>query len=168
MSVTGDIKELKGLYDDGLITEDEYLKQKQKILDNLGSTEPDQGAGVSKSAEEEKPEYLRSRIAAGVLAIVLGGLGIHKFYLGYKKEGALMLACSLGLPIVGWALAFVIGFLSVTTRVYGISIFAFIPTILGFTPLVVWGFALVEGIIYLTMSDERFNDTHVEHYKGWM
>lgn len=126
------------------------------------------GGGSSKTACEEKPEYLRSRIAAGVLAIVLGGLGIHKFYLGYKKEGSLMLACSLGSPIVGWALAFVIGFLGVTTRIYGISILAFIPTILGFAPLVVWGFALVEGIIYLTMSDERFNDTHVEHYKGWM
>lgn len=169
MSVAEDIKELKGLYDDGLITEEEYRTQKQRVLDNLGNGNPANAAGdASKMVEEEKPEYLRSRIAAGVLAIVLGGLGIHKFYLGYKKEGALMLACALGLPVIGWALAFVIGFCGGMTRVYGISILAIIPTILGFAPFIVWGFALVEGIIYLTMSDERFNDTHVEHYKGWM
>jgi TM2 domain-containing membrane protein YozV len=31
------------------------------------------------------------KIPAGVLAILLGGLGIHKFYLGYTKEGVIML-----------------------------------------------------------------------------
>jgi TM2 domain-containing membrane protein YozV len=31
------------------------------------------------------------KIPAGILAILLGGLGIHKFYLGYTKEGVIML-----------------------------------------------------------------------------
>ncbi len=39
----------------------------------------------------------RSRLAAGLLGIFLGGLGIHRFYLGYKGMGLLMLLLSLGL-----------------------------------------------------------------------
>lgn len=39
----------------------------------------------------------RSRLAAGLLGIFLGGLGIHRFYLGYKGMGLLMLLVSLGL-----------------------------------------------------------------------
>lgn len=37
----------------------------------------------------------KSKVAAGLLAIFLGGLGIHKFYLGYNKEGIIMLLVSL-------------------------------------------------------------------------
>lgn len=31
------------------------------------------------------------KVPAGILAILLGALGIHKFYLGYTKEGVIML-----------------------------------------------------------------------------
>jgi len=31
------------------------------------------------------------KVIAGILAIVLGSLGIHKFYLGYTKEGLIQL-----------------------------------------------------------------------------
>lgn len=37
----------------------------------------------------------KSKIAAGLLAILLGALGIHKFYLGYTKAGVIMLLVSL-------------------------------------------------------------------------
>ncbi|MBQ5330045.1 MAG: TM2 domain-containing protein [Oscillospiraceae bacterium] len=37
----------------------------------------------------------KNKIAAGILAILLGGLGIHKFYLGYTKAGIIMLLVSL-------------------------------------------------------------------------
>ena len=30
------------------------------------------------------------KILAGILGIVLGGLGVHKFILGYNQEGAIM------------------------------------------------------------------------------
>ena len=33
----------------------------------------------------------KSKIVAGLLAIFLGGLGIHKFYLGYTKTGIIFL-----------------------------------------------------------------------------
>ncbi len=80
----------------------------------------------------------KSKIAAGILGILLGGLGIHKFYLGYTKEGVIMLLVS----ILG---AFVAG--------------------LG--PLIMGVFGLVEGIIYLTKSDEDFYNTYVAGRKGW-
>lgn len=35
------------------------------------------------------------RVVAGVLAILLGYLGVHKFYLGYKKEGIIQLVVGL-------------------------------------------------------------------------
>ncbi len=35
------------------------------------------------------------RIVAGVLAILVGWLGIHKFYLGYTMQGVIMLLVSL-------------------------------------------------------------------------
>lgn len=37
----------------------------------------------------------KSKVAAGLLAIFLGTLGIHKFYLGYITEGIIMLCVTL-------------------------------------------------------------------------
>ena len=37
----------------------------------------------------------KSRVAAGVLGILLGGLGIHNFYLGYTKRGVAQLLITL-------------------------------------------------------------------------
>lgn len=44
------------------------------------------------------------KLAAGILGILIGGLGIHKFYLGYTKEGVIQIllsfACGIG-AIIG-------------------------------------------------------------------
>ncbi len=45
--------------------------------------------GNSVSSQESK------RILAGVLGILLGELGIHKFILGYTKEGLLQIGISI-------------------------------------------------------------------------
>lgn len=78
-------------------------------------------------------------MAAGVLGILLGSLGIHKFYLGYTKEGLIMLLVSL----IGGILT--------------IGIAALVMEIIG----------LVEGIIYLTKSDQDFYDIYIVGHKGW-
>ena len=83
------------------------------------------------------------KILAGILAIILGGLGIHKFILGYNKEGFIL----LGVSIVSYILVCVgIGLL-----------FVWIPSIIG----------LIEGIIYLTKSDEEFYNTYQVGKKPW-
>ena len=85
----------------------------------------------------------KSKVAAGVLAIVLGSFGVHKFYLGYTKQGIMMLAGT----IFGLILAIVI-----------IGIFLVIAVgVIG----------LVEGILYLTQSDEDFERIYVQGRKPW-
>ena len=79
----------------------------------------------------------KSKIVAGILALLLGGFGAHKFYLGMKKQAVIML---LGV-LVGWILILP-------------------PFIVGVT-------ALIEGIIYLTKSDEEFHETYVVGKKAW-
>ncbi len=77
----------------------------------------------------------KSKIAAGLLGIFFGALGVHKFYLGMKKPALIMLLVSLFTFGVGAAVFEVIG--------------------------------IIEGIIYLTMSDEQFNNTYVIGQKEW-
>lgn len=51
----------------------------------------------------------KSRITAGVLAILFGSFGIHSFYLGNTKKGIIHLVLSmtgiLTLASTGWAIA---------------------------------------------------------------
>lgn len=84
----------------------------------------------------------KSKTAAGLLAIFLGWWGIHKFYLGFIGPGLVcLLINTIGFAIT-WALLF-------------------IPNIaLGVM-------ALVEGIIYLTKSDEEFEQTYLIQKKQW-
>lgn len=79
------------------------------------------------------------KLLAGILAIILGSLGIHKFILGYTKEGIIMLVVTL-----------VVGF-------FTCGIGASLMGILG----------LIEGIIYLTKSDEEFYNTYQVGQKPW-
>lgn len=83
------------------------------------------------------------KMMAGILAIVLGSFGVHKFILGYKKEGMIL----LGGTILGYA-----------TLCIGVGAFILMATgIVG----------LIEGIIYLTKSDEEFHNTYQVGQKPW-
>ncbi|GAB1308334.1 NINE protein [Urechidicola sp. KH5] len=81
------------------------------------------------SADESK------RIISGVLGILFGSLGIHKFVLGYTKQGLLMLILS----------------------VVSFGILAGLTGLIG----------LIEGIIYLTKSDQEFVDIYQNNRKNW-
>lgn len=51
----------------------------------------------------------KDKVIAGILGILLGSLGIHKFYLGYTKAGIIMLLVSLLTLGFGAAVMAIIG-----------------------------------------------------------
>jgi len=83
----------------------------------------------------DKPAGAEQKITTGICGILLGALGIHKFILGYTKEGVIMLLVSV--------------------------------LTLGIGGFVMWIIGLIEGITYLTKSDEEFVATYVTNKKGW-
>ncbi len=71
------------------------------------------------------------KLVAGLLGILIGGLGIHRFYLGDMTGGIIRIVITFVTCGVG--------------------------SLIG----------LIEGIIYLTKSDEEFVQTYVEQKKAW-
>lgn len=90
-----------------------------------------------------RPPDSSKKIAAGICGILLGTFGVHKFVLGYTKEGLIMLFSTIVLSILTCGLGFFI-----------------VGPILGLI-------GLIEGIIYLTKSDEEFARTYVTNRRGW-
>ncbi len=89
------------------------------------------------------PQESSKRIVAGILGILLGQLGIHKFILGYTREGIIL----LGLTFFSYlSMCLVIG-----------AFLIFIPWVIG----------IIEGIIYLTKSDDEFIYTYQTNKKPW-
>jgi len=89
----------------------------------------DNGNIIPKRNQESK------RIIAGVLGILIGAFGIHKFVLGYTTQGIIMLVISIVTCGIGVGLTGLIG--------------------------------LIEGIIYLTKTDEEFIYTYQINKKKW-
>ena len=82
--------------------------------------------------QNPSPIYQENKkILAGVLAIMLGGFGVHKFILGYTKEGVLQILMSF----------------------FSCGLAGIIP--------------FVEGIIYLTKSDEEFYQIYQVGRRPW-
>lgn len=100
------------------------------VYENQQMQRPSSGSGQLPGADK--------KVVAGICGILLGGLGIHKFILGYTNEGVIMLV----VQIVGW---FLCGIPSIVISVIG----------------------LIEGIMYLTKSDEEFVQTYVVGKKPW-
>jgi TM2 domain-containing membrane protein YozV len=76
-----------------------------------------------------------NKIPAGICAIILGGLGVHKFILGYTGAGLIMLLLSIFTCGIAYTAMHIIG--------------------------------VVEGVIYLTKSDDEFVRTYVDGRKEW-
>ncbi|WP_293913271.1 TM2 domain-containing protein [Deinococcus sp.] len=97
------------------------------------------------------------KLVAGLLAIFLGSFGVHKFYLSRTGAGLVMLIVNLG----GWFLA---GVLTLIT--FGIAGFVVLP-LMSLVAGALGIIGLIEGIVYLTRSDEEFNQTYVVGRKDW-
>lgn len=90
---------------------------------------------VDEQGNRIAPPEENKRVICGVLAILLGPLGIHKFILGYQNEGLIMLLISILTCGIGAGVMGLIG--------------------------------LIEGIIYLSKSDEEFYFTYQKNKKTW-
>lgn len=130
MSSLDEIKILKELLDSGAITQEEYDAKKTAILNA-----PAQQYQPAQPIQQAAPTYEKSKVAAGLFAILLGALGIHKFYLGYTSQGLIMLLVSI--------------------------------LTLGLGAIVMEIIGLIEGILYLTKTDEEFERVYVQGRKGW-
>ncbi len=75
------------------------------------------------------------KLAAGLCAILIGGLGVHKFILGFTTAGVIML---------------LISFLTC-----------------GIGAIVMHVISIIEGITYLTRSDEDFYQLYIVEKKEW-
>ena len=117
----------------------EFEENAKKAADEVNSSakEFSDGAKEALNSQENK------KVLAGILAIVLGGLGVHKFILGYNKEGIILASITL------------IGFVTICLAI-GVFII-WVPWLIG----------LIEGIIYLTKSDEEFYNTYQVGRKPW-
>lgn len=78
------------------------------------------------------------KVAAALFAFFFGAFGVHKFYLGYTKQGVIMV------------LAFLFGFI-----------------LAGLPSLIIAIIAFIEFIIYITKSDAEFEQTYVLNRRPW-
>jgi len=86
---------------------------------------------VNQGMTDWKQQGADKKVIAGILGILVGSLGIHKFVLGYTTEGIIQIVITV-----------------ITCGAGGIV-------------------GLIEGIIYLTKSDEEFVRTYIQNKKGW-
>ncbi|AEE18963.1 TM2 domain-containing protein [Dokdonia sp. Hel_I_63] len=106
----------------------------KKAASNFANEAKDTANEFGNSAKEEWNKVntgVSNKVLIGIMGIIFGYLGIHKFMLGYTKEGLIQ----LGATIVTCGAAGIVGF--------------------------------IEGIIYLTKSDEDFHTTYVVNKKSW-
>lgn len=96
---------------------------------------PPGGYAAPGYAPQTSPASDKNKMVAGILAILLGAFGIHKFYLGYTKEGVILLAVTI----------------------VSFGALAFVTSIVG----------IVEGVMYLTKTDQDFYATYVAGRKAW-
>ena len=74
-----------------------------------------------------------------LLALLVGSLGAHKFYMGYTQEGVITLLVSF----VG-------------------SFFTF-----GLSMLIMWIIGIIEAVTYFKMSEEEFQATYIDGNRAW-
>ena len=97
----------------------------------------------------DRGEAASKKLAAGLCGILLGGFGVHKFILGYNNAGIIMAA------------------VTVSTLVGGIASCGMLAPLTLPVTGVVGVIGLVEGIIYLTKSDEEFYQTYMAGKREW-
>ena len=138
MDMAEELSQLAKLHSDGVLTDEEFAQQKAVVLER---------ANKAKSAPPrpvQAPDPIaaafhgpKNRTTAGLLAIFLGGFGAHKFYLGYQNAAIIHL------------------------------VVCFVGSLLIIGPFVIGVISLIEGISYLSKTEEDFHNTYVANKKEW-
>jgi len=115
----------------------------EKAAETVESEAKDTVKDMKEGWNEATKNGENKKLLAGLLAIFVGALGVHKFILGYNKEGFIL----LGATIIG-----------ILTSCFFIGIFIYMATaIIG----------LIEGIMYITKGDDEFYQTYQVNKKPW-
>ena len=130
---------------DSLKEELKDLKKKkeiEKLQSEVKSLKNGDETVVAKSTQYSEAtwdEIKSKRTTTGILGIFFGFLGVHKFMLGYKTEGFVL----LGISVIGGIIT------------CGLSII--VTDIIG----------IIEGIILLTKTPEEFKRLYIDKKTGW-
>ena len=112
---------------------DRLSSAKSSTVNDSLSTQP------SQYSESSWDEIKSKRTTAGIFGIIFGFLGVHKFILGYKTEGFIL----LGISVIGGILT--CGASIIVTDIIGI----------------------IEGIIILTKTPEEFKRLYIDKKTSW-
>mgnify|MGYP001400526148 CR=1 FL=1 len=147
-----DLKQIKEIEDlkaevDSLKNENKTKEKKKEIkslqaeVDSLSpqSSQYSSPTKPSQYSDASWDEIKSKRTTTGVLAILFGALGVHKFILGYKTEGFILLAVSIFGGIITCGLALIV------------------------TAII----AIIEGIIILTKTPDEFKRLYIDKKTGW-
>lgn len=118
-----------------------YQQQQYSQPYNSGYQPPNYTAQSYQPVQPQQPKYTtppvgyqqKSRLAAGLLAILLGSLGIHNFYMGFNTKGTIQLVLCLAGGLLTCGVASVAA--------------------------LVWGF--IEGVMILSSNGPRFDGNGV-------
>ena len=144
-----ELEELKAEVD-SLKNENKTKKKKQEIktlqaeVDALSPQSPQTSQNsvppqASQYSDPRWDEIKSKRTTAGILGILFGSLGIHKFILGYTAEGFIYLATTIFGGIITCGFAW------------------------GVTSII----CIVEGIILLTKTPEEFKRLYIDKKTAW-
>lgn len=123
-------EEAKEVFDDAKEKAGEFADEAKESAKEFASS--------AKEAYDEVTTGDNKKLIAGILGILLGTFGVHKFILGYNKEGIILLV----LGLLGF---FTCGLTSAVSGIIG----------------------LIEGIVYLTKTDTEFHNTYQVGKKAW-
>ena len=98
----------------------------------------------SYESDPQVEEFVEKKFSAGICALLFGIFGLHKFLLGLHSAGLIMLAVSLSGVVLTPCLL--------------------VPI---FGPFIMWTIGVIEGIIYLSKSEDQFYQDYAIQRRQW-
>ena len=115
-------------------------KEIENLKSEIQSLQKDESPNIYEGSSNAEIDELKSRrTTIGILAIIFGFLGVHKFMLGYKREGFILLAVSIFGGIITCGVAIIV------TDIIGI----------------------IEGIMILNKTPMQFKKTYIDKKTFW-